>query len=128
MIGQSPGASIADQTGADQRSILLKTDQRSIYLEMQRDGKFHARSAGWDHTQVLSGGERLEIRVESVQGIVSKDPRPATGRDRPPKPLLSRQDSQCSAIIGSQRYTVTTSDDVTSVPCDGVTRPRQGCR
>ena len=38
--------------GKREPQIILKTEERSIHLELGRDGKFAAKSSGWDENRV----------------------------------------------------------------------------
>ena len=44
--------------------IILKTDERKIHLELGLEGKFAAKSTGWDENRVLVEGDQLEIAVK----------------------------------------------------------------
>jgi hypothetical protein len=43
--------------------IILKTDQRNVLLELGLDGKFAAKSSGWDENRVFLEGDVLGITV-----------------------------------------------------------------
>jgi hypothetical protein len=45
--------------------IILKTDQRNVLLELGLDGKFAAKSSGWDENRVFLEGDVLGITVRS---------------------------------------------------------------
>ena len=38
--------------------ILLKTDSKTIILELGREGKFAAKATGWDENKVIKPGEK----------------------------------------------------------------------
>ena len=44
--------------------IILKTDERKIVLEMGLEGKFAAKSSGWDENRVFLEGDKLEVAVK----------------------------------------------------------------
>jgi hypothetical protein len=48
-----------------ERQIILKTDQRNILLEMGREGKFTAKSSGWDESRTFLEGDVLEVAVRN---------------------------------------------------------------
>jgi hypothetical protein len=45
--------------------ILLKADERSIVLELSRDGKFAAKSSGWGENLVCLEGDKIEVAVKN---------------------------------------------------------------
>jgi hypothetical protein len=38
--------------------IILKTDERKVILELEKDGKFAAKSTGWDENRVFLEGRQ----------------------------------------------------------------------
>jgi hypothetical protein len=61
--------------------IILKTDERKIVLEMGLEGKFAAKSTGWDENWVFLEGKKLEFAVKTAAGCSRTCPR---SRDRRP--------------------------------------------
>ena len=45
------------------RETILKTDQRTLLLELGRQGRFTAKSSGWDENRVFLEGDVLEVAV-----------------------------------------------------------------
>jgi hypothetical protein len=43
--------------------ILLKTDTKTVLLELGREGKFSAKATGWDENKVVKPGEKIEISL-----------------------------------------------------------------
>jgi hypothetical protein len=64
--------------------IILKTDERKIHLELGLEGKFAAKSTGWDENRVLVEGDQLEIAVKGGRWVLCHVP----GRPAAPKPAL----------------------------------------
>ena len=54
--------------------IILKTDERYIGLQLGRDGKFVAKSTGWDENRVFLGGDKLEAAVRNVRWVLTHLP------------------------------------------------------
>jgi hypothetical protein len=50
--------------------IILKTDERKIHLERGLEGKFAAKSTGWDENRVFLEGNRLEVSVKSGRWVL----------------------------------------------------------
>jgi hypothetical protein len=46
--------------------IILKTDHRNILLEKGREGKFTAKSGGWEENRVLLEDDKLESRSRTA--------------------------------------------------------------
>ena len=44
---------------------ILKTDKRSTVLELSREGKFAAKSSGWDENRFPSG-RQVEVAVKNA--------------------------------------------------------------
>jgi hypothetical protein len=57
--------------------IILKTDERSAVLELDRDGEFAAKSNGWDENRV--SGDKLEVAVKNGRWVLTRLP---AGRGR----------------------------------------------
>ena len=49
---------------AQRPEVLLATDNKTVLLSLERDGKFSAKSAAWEENKVMLPGEELVIRVE----------------------------------------------------------------
>jgi hypothetical protein len=49
---------------AHRPEVLLATDNKTVLLSLERDGKFSAKSAAWEENKVMLPGEELVIRVE----------------------------------------------------------------
>jgi hypothetical protein len=43
-----------------ERQIILKTDQRTLILELGLGGKFQTRSSGWDENRIFFEGVKLK--------------------------------------------------------------------
>jgi hypothetical protein len=54
--------------------IILKTDEMDIRLELERDGKFAAKSTGWDEKRVYFEGDKLEIAVVRGRWVLTRVP------------------------------------------------------
>jgi hypothetical protein len=59
--------------------IILKTDERKVVLELGLQGKFAAKSMGWDENRVFLEGDNLESR-SSTGGWCSRTFRPSRSR------------------------------------------------
>ena len=60
--------------------IILKTDQRTLLLELGLGGKFQAKSSGWDENRTFLEGDVLEVAVRNGRWVlthVPAGPRPA---------------------------------------------------
>jgi hypothetical protein len=44
-----------------ERQIILKTDQRTLLLEMRLGGKFQQKSSAWDENRTFPEGDVLEV-------------------------------------------------------------------
>ena len=51
--------------------IILKTDERTVVLELGRDGKFSAKSTDWDENRVFLEGDRLEVAVKNGRWVLT---------------------------------------------------------
>ena len=70
--------------GKREPQIILKTDERQVVLELGLEGKFSAKSTGWDENRVFLEGDRLEVSVKNGRWVLCHVPaRPAA-----PKPVL----------------------------------------
>jgi hypothetical protein len=54
--------------GKREPQIILKTDERSIHLELGCVGKFAAKSGGWDENRVVLEGDRLMAAARNGTG------------------------------------------------------------
>ena len=50
--------------GKREPQIILKTDERKVVLELGLEGKFSAKSTGWDENRVFLEGDSLEVAVK----------------------------------------------------------------
>jgi hypothetical protein len=50
---------------------ILKTDDRNIILELGLQGKFAAKSTGWDENRIFLEGNKLEVAVKDEPGAAS---------------------------------------------------------
>ena len=57
---------------ADRPEILLITENKTVLLELGHDGKFSAKSTGWEENRVFLQGEELVIRVEGGRWFITK--------------------------------------------------------
>jgi len=69
--------------GKREPQIILKTDERHIHLEMGRDGKFAAKSTGWDENRVFLEGDKLEVAVRDGRWVLTHLP----AAPKPPAPV-----------------------------------------
>ena len=60
--------------------IVLKTDERSTVLELSCEGKFSAKSTGWDENRVFLEGDKLEVAVVNGRYVLTHLPA------KPPEP------------------------------------------
>ena len=54
--------------------IILKTDERKIVLEMGLEGKFAAKSNGWDENRVFLEGDKLEVAEVNGRWVLTHQP------------------------------------------------------
>jgi hypothetical protein len=59
--------------------IILKTDQRTLVLEIGLGGKFEAKSSGWDENRTFLEGDVLEVAVRNGR----QGAKPRSGRTAP---------------------------------------------
>jgi hypothetical protein len=64
--------------------ILLKTDQRTLVLELGLQGKFQAKATSWDENMVFLEGDVLEVAVRNGRWVLTRRP---AGPPPPPKPV-----------------------------------------
>ena len=62
---------------AQRPEVLLATDNKTVLLSLERDGKFSAKSAAWEENKVMLPGEELVIRVDGGRWFIVE--RPAQG-------------------------------------------------
>ena len=60
--------------------IILKTDERKIHLELGLEGKFAAKSTGWDENRIFLEGDKLEVAVNNGRWVLTALPA------KPPEP------------------------------------------
>jgi hypothetical protein len=53
------------QAGKREPQAILKTDERNIILELGLQGKFAAKSTGWDENRIFHEGDKLEVAVKN---------------------------------------------------------------
>jgi len=51
------------------RETILKTDRRTLVLELLLDGKFSVKSSSWGENRVVVEGDRLEITCAAAAGF-----------------------------------------------------------
>jgi hypothetical protein len=61
--------------------ILLKTDTKTITLELGREGKFAAKATGWDENKVIKSDEKIEISAVHGPWLIVKMPATAAEAD-----------------------------------------------
>ena len=64
--------------------IILKTAERKIHLELGLEGKFAAKSTGWDENRVFLEGDKLEVAVNNGRWVLTALP----AKPPEPKPVL----------------------------------------
>jgi hypothetical protein len=57
-----------------ERQVILKTDQRTILLELGLGGKFLSKSSGWDENQIFLEGDVLEVAVRNGRWVLTHAP------------------------------------------------------
>ena len=70
--------------GKREPQIILKTDERNIILELGLQGKFAAKSTGWDVNRVFLEGDKLEVEVKNGRLVLTHVPTKPIA----PKPVL----------------------------------------
>ena len=96
--------------------IILKTDERKIHLELGLEGKFAAKSTGWDENRVLVEGDQLEIASRAAAGSYAMCP---AGRRRP---------SRCCTTSTTTSDGATAAGNGVVLRCHLWCRGRQRCR
>ena len=69
-----------DHVSKREPQIVLKTDERKVLLELGHDGKFAAKSTGWDEIRVFLEGDKLQVEVKFGRWVLMHlpaGPRPA---------------------------------------------------
>jgi hypothetical protein len=61
------GAAVANWS-----ETLLITENKTVLLELGRDGKFSAKSAAWEENKVILLGEELVFRVDRGRWLIVK--------------------------------------------------------
>ena len=54
--------------------VILKTDQRTVVLELGTGGKFSAKSSGWDENKVFLEGDHLDKRPLGADASTGRAP------------------------------------------------------
>jgi hypothetical protein len=54
--------------------IIMKTGQRSTVIDLQRRGKFVAKSSGWDEDRIFLEGDKLEVAVKNGRWVLTHLP------------------------------------------------------
>jgi hypothetical protein len=57
-----------------ERQIIVKTDQRTVILELSLGVKFQAKSSGWDENRVFLEGDVLEVAVRNGRWVLTHVP------------------------------------------------------
>jgi hypothetical protein len=52
----------------------LKNRERNLLLEVGHDGKFVAKTVGWDENRVFLEGDKLEVAVKSGRWVLTHLP------------------------------------------------------
>jgi hypothetical protein len=77
---QAEAAAVVRRSEDRERQVILKTDQRTILLELGLEGKFQAKSSGWDENRSFLEGDVLEVAVRKWPlGGEPRSGRSATG-------------------------------------------------
>jgi hypothetical protein len=58
---------------ANRRSF-LKNGERSIHLELGGEGKFPAKSSGWDENRVFLEGDKIEVAAKNGRWVLTHLP------------------------------------------------------
>jgi hypothetical protein len=70
----SPGRRDRARTLSGLPEVILKTDQRTVVLELGTGGKFSAKSSSCDENKVFLEGDVLEIAVRSGRWVLTHRP------------------------------------------------------
>ena len=70
--------------GKREPQIILKTDERKVVLELGLEGKFVAKSRGWDENRVFLEGDTIQIAVKKGRQVITHLP----AKPVKPKPVL----------------------------------------
>ena len=54
--------------------VILKTDQRTVVLELGTGRKFSAKSIRWDENKVFLEGDHLDIKVKDGRWVLTHHP------------------------------------------------------
>jgi hypothetical protein len=65
--------------------IILKTDQRTVVLELGLGGKFAAKTSGWDENRVFLEGDVLEVSVRQGRWVITQVPAGPRPTQAPPE-------------------------------------------
>ena len=66
------------------RRLFSKTDKRQVVLELGLEGKFAAKSTGWDEKPGFPEGDKLEVAVKNGRWVLTHLP----AKPPEPKPVL----------------------------------------
>jgi hypothetical protein len=55
--------------GKREPQIILKTDERKIHFELGLEGKFAAKSSGWDENRVFLEGDKLDVALKNGRWV-----------------------------------------------------------
>jgi hypothetical protein len=65
-----------------ERQIILKTDKRTIFVEMRPGRMLQAKSSGWDEDRLFLECGKREVAVKTARGVMAPSAhRAAAGRD-----------------------------------------------
>jgi hypothetical protein len=94
--------------------VILKTDQRTILLELGLGGKFLAKSSGWDENQIFLEGDVLEVAVRNGRWVLGTSrPDRARHRLRPSTIFRPRSDGVTGYVTSSHGAATPLRYDVT---------------
>jgi hypothetical protein len=80
--------------------ITLKSDQRTILLELGLGGKFQAKSNGWNENRVFLEGDNLEVAVNNGRWVLTN--LPAGPRPKAPTIFRPRSDAVTPHVTAQQ--------------------------
>jgi hypothetical protein len=97
VAGAAAGSINFENVGEREPQTILKTDERRTVLELAREGKFTAKSGGWDEDRVFLEGDKLEVAVKNGRWVAHAPARrPATGGRTAPMPFSGRLKRRCN--------------------------------
>ena len=92
--------------------VLLVTDNKTVLLSLERDGKFPAKSAAWEENKVILPGEEKVIWAEGGRWFASK--KLTRGRSNAKKSSLPA--TSCNVATGALRRNRCAATAVTVSP------------